>query len=855
MDFVIAIKTEPNRVVKKNATNNITLLVSPVVKAADKTILHRDNAYLNKLEGTCFKCSKLSEIPPVEVCVVPDPDNPDPSSCLDQNPNNICGCFYCPDPPGPYSCFGGSFPTFITGGETNRYPTTASVPDVGSGYWVGLQANNFYSNPLNGGWVVAVECETSEVVGAFPVSTPNFGYGSGTILGYSVMLYPAGIAYGAGGGLLLRPYARTSYPILAQNTADGDELINTGFILTGPNQALGVPYQDGQTSYVPSSSYPYFCNTGPAGEGIDPLNPQVGIVTINKPNSCLQKYGSSSCPEFNSVPIQPSFSSGSSSYFLDVRKVQGIDLSNIPTDAVFSFANSSSDLGNYCSGVEDIEQFENFAYDAIFGVCSIIDPVWPDVPQKIYPDGCSECVNDTVSVPCQYVSNLTMGSFQLDRGGYNAASGSPSAYNAIGPGNPPRVDFTSDSGGFYIFTNTDFWEKFWDWDPNSHYIELARGIPDVDEEKTAAILPPIGTLLDDCACRDEEFETHGVGLKEYIKPVCGTCDSAPIFTIDNVEVVNVVNAGRACVPECSRCLRVPNVEFPTNFTRFGRNADYGKVTCFCKDSSDPPDTPPVFSSTVTQNIGPSIWWMNSIYGDVSELGYEGRSEQSPISPPGTLSDPCIYGVPTNSDYFGTDPLSNEESCFKIFEDLGSGEITFNNSNFEDCSGYNDFNNPCFKSKFLPIGLQDKLLIVKSNIQTNSKGLYNFNDNVGYFDGSEFISIKQYICGDSVNCPELKYLNGPMQGRPSLGKFAPCSIPGILTNQIDCDDGTTSEFKRISFISPSCPDGEDCSDPCACCASEGIGTIGQPGGGVGCAEGSGCPSCCEGAGCITGDSCS
>jgi hypothetical protein len=842
MDLIVAIKSEPSRVVKKTAKNSITILLSPNLKVADPTLLHRDNAYLDKLEGTCFKCSKLSEIPPVEVCEPPPPPPPPPGSCLENNPNNYCACFRCPPPPGgPYCCLCAFTSNFLLGStdDGQNYPSANSIESAGSGYWVGLQANNFYSDPLNGGWVVAVECGTGLIVGAFPVSTNNFGYGVGKILGYSVMIYPAAVVYGAG----FRPFGRTSFPILAQNTADGDALINTDFQMSGPDMALGTPYNEiNKGGLEPSSTFNYFCNTGPA-QIIDPLNPELGIVQTNKPQSCLQKYGDNSCPEFNSIVSQPN--PFGTEFLMDMRNAFKKNGPSIFDGGVFNFSTAN---GNYCSVVDGIEQFENYGYDALFGICSDLNPIWPDPPEDYHPD-CNECVTNNIDVPCQYVNNLTMGSFNFTRGGYSAASEGDTSYFAIGPANPPSV-----SGN--TLSNTSFWENYWNWDPNNHYIEFQ----DSSGNPSLALLPPIAGLLDSCNCSDSEYTNYGI---LFIENYGDDCDGVECGKRTSVSAMTIKKSGSACVPYCRSCPRNDMIDRSAlNGPIIGKAGAYGRLKC-C-ESKNPFDVENNFTNTVNETLGSTIWWVQSFGSGQSELG--SPSLTSPIKilvsgppsvPPSVLS--CLNGIPISSSVED----KQSDPCSEIFKANQSGDYEFNLQNFLDCTGYDDFNSVCFKSKYLPLGLYDTQLELNPNPSTNY-----FTDGVGYFQNGQFISIKDHICPGGGSCSELKYLNGPgySPSGTSIGEKAVCRFPVEKTQEVACSDGTTETRKEIEFIKAFCDAGthgpEYCNqanlDPCGCCSPSGV----QDGGNgvkIGCTTSEsnqqGCPECCtSGDGCQDNSAC-
>lgn len=803
MDFVVAIKTEPNRIVREISRNNIIVLMSKNEQVADKDILHRDRAYLKKLEGVCFECSKLNAQPPQDVCEVPEPEDPPPHGCPDYN--NPCSCFDCPEPP--------------TGNCITGYPLR-NAPDLGSGYWIGLNANAFYSNPIGGGWLVAVSCTSGDIVGAFPVSNANFGYGRGTILTEPVMVYPAGAVKGAG----IEPQNRTTFPILGLIPSDGNAIISAGsFNILTANTPIGNP----------TSNPSYFC-----------VAANSFVVSMPAPRPCLVKYGNSECADFKFFPVQgttPEYQENS--YLLNIKNV-----SNFPTgltgETVVVFENN---LGTYSSVVN----FTRAASDALSGSCG--GNVWPDIAIG----GCASCENCNPAVPCQYLANLTNGNFDSNYYGYTAAANGINSFVAIGPSNPP---VKNESG---TLSNTEFWEDWWGWDQTESYVDniifsFGNGTP------TPFVIPPIKTLNSECSCG---LQLTSIQTIHYIDqfPVCcveGGIQGSPTPTILTSRV-----SSATCASECTTCISnacISGVQRagPTSIETVpaeGKSGRYSYTPCHNCNG----DPEPQFKDTA------GLWYLSEGTGDNIAYLNNSAGEGGSIPPPDPLNKSCQNIL---FAYSAATACSNP--CTAVMYDQ-NGVYGIDELALINCAGVNlnGINSDCFKAKFLPQIYQNYQLRLKTPDVNNE--FYISNElvaNIEILIDGTWRNLKTELYGPDTST-NYWYKNnfgplGPMKNisgkcsDPFLSAFEACAVPFTNIHQFivnpECDpsggDYAWIETKGIARVRnelcKECVNGQlqsslNATDPCSCCSQSANGE------GILECTGGNCPPECEGSGCVTG----
>lgn len=802
MNFVVAIKTEPNRVVREISRNNIRLLMTNSEQVADKDILHRDKAYLKKLEGVCFECSKLNSQPPQDVCEIPEPDVPPSHGCQDYN--NPCYCFSCPDAP---------LGNCITG-----YPLR-NTPDLGSGYWIGLNANSFYTNPTNGGWLVAVSCVSGDIVGAFPVSNQYFGYGRGSILTESVMVYPAGAVRGAG----IEPQNKTTFPVLGLIPQDGNAIIAAGsFNLLTSNTQVGTP----------TTSPSYFCTSTNSF-----------VVTMPPPSPCLAKYGSSECPDFKYFPVQGVTEEYTqSNYLLNIKNV-----SNFPTgstgQSVVIFENN---LGTYSSVVS----FTRAASDALSGTCG--GTIWPDEAIS----GCNSCENCNPPVPCQYIANLTNGNFNTNYYGYTAANTeSSNSYVAIGPANPP---IKNESGNL---SNTSFWENWWGWDQAESYITTiyfpfgGGNIP--------FIIPPIKTLNDQCSC--------GLGLTtiqtiHYIDKFDYCCVFGGIKGTPSSTILTSRVSSATCASECTTCISNACISGITrsgptgNQTVYpeGKTGRYSYTPCHICDGDPEP--------TLKDTAG--LWYMSEGIG--SNIAYlnDSAGEGGSIPPPNPLNQSCA-----NILFAFSPATACSNPCTAVMKDE-NGVYSIDETALINCAGISiaGINGDCFKAKFLPQIYQNYQLRLKT---PDVGEFYNSNElvaNIEILIDGTWKNLKTEMYGPDTST-NYWYKNnfgplGPMKNisgkcsDPFLSAFESCAVPFTNIHQFianpECDiaggEYAWIETKGIARVRnelcKECVNGQlqpslNATDPCSCCSQSANGE------GILECTGGNCPPECEGSGCVTG----
>jgi len=797
MDFVVAVKTEPKRVAKETAKNRITILLSSSEEVANPDIVHRDKAYLSKLQGTCFKCSKLNANPPVDVCENCSVPIPAPG-CTDYE--NPCTCFTCVSTPPSRSCACSS---------TTGYPAV-NTAGLGSGYWIGLQANNFYSNPLNGGWMVAVGCETGHIIGAFPVSNAHFGYGKGSISGTPVMVYPAGAVYGAG----YHAANATSFPLLGLTTNDGNEIIDGSFtILTS-----GTPG-------CPTSSPTLFCS---AGTGT--------VISIN-PKKCLSKYGTSECPEFTDFEEQPD--ALLSSYYMNAAGIENFDYD--ASGAVFLFKKSNGK--KYCSA----SSFTRQPSDALAGVCG--GTVWQDEAIESYAD-CPTCAKNT-PVSCQFLVNLTNGQFNNTYGGYNSASPiSNGTYAGIGPAYPPSI--TDDGAGNSIVQDADFWENWWGWDETKY----APTVTFKDGSSAIAFVPPTMDLLNNCACSNESAPTDGYTFIEKFHSCCsGSTIIGSYGGSIGITPMKSFAPGLGCTSGCKTPCINQNCSCDKPDNGLARPGTYGYIPCY-EDCTGEPDT-------ILRNT--SILWYYDVESGLGMISAKNPIVDNSLSAPGP-DNSCSNAFRLN------DPQCNS-ICSNVFEKNDLNQWTFNQENFLACTGYDDINDPCFKSKYLP---QD---ILDCNLELAEEP-YDVRYLLSHVKCTDTdTTLAEMLCGcsptdtDCLNNCYLKNTAGPFSTtncNPELGAlYGACATPymGTDTFYLDCNQSDTVEGNKLKFteivnnkcfemvgnkprlIDSSSSNYANITDPCSCCnrsANEEQGTVECSSGAL--IQNGTCSAECQGSGC-------
>ena len=826
MNLVIAVKAEPKRQARVTKPQYVTLLLTTSAEAADPSVLHRDGEYNSKLQGTCFSCSKLNANPPQSVCEVPGPDTP-PTGCvtIDDDP---CVCANCPPPPPSRAC-----------ACSQGYPAP-NTAGLGSGYWVGLQANTYYSNVTNGGWVVAVSCTSSEILGAFPVTGSNFGYGAGDIGGNPVMIYPAGAINGAG----YFPANETSFPIIALTPTDGNLLIGAGSftIASGSTQPR-----------CPATNPQYFCDASNS------------FLYEGYPKPCLAKYpreesGCSTFDNFTEWPSDKPYDDEQNPYFINMSGVTGFT-----SQSTGSISFTSSTGQKYCGTIQDWIQKPN---DALTGACGGTE--WVDPPSAFY-DNCIDCTSENVKVPCEYVLNLTNGQVDLTYGGYSSAGGN--GFFGIGPAFPPT---TIDSGSI---SSSDlgsgvYWNTFWDWTPGT-YTYNGSG------ETQQVFIPPISKLLNECKCPDDQARDGSIIFIESFS----CCESQIGGLPTGISAIKPFTPGySACGATCySSCVNMNcSCNFETTSEKLGRPDTYGYIPC--SECNSP-------AGTIEPVTG--IWWTVQTETGLGAI-------YSPRTVNGSLSEPG----PDNSCFNVYNSFENPQcACGSLFNqslenpnkyDLDLNKlkncVPFNGDSIDDL-----LNDPCFRSQYLPAAYKDCVLTFSGEtIDTGSYVDFPYGsilanhilvsgNNCPCESGTSLMSC---LCNnvDAHDC-WLRNIGGPLSipvkangnvCEPFLGALFGCSLPVKEEKQVtDCNNNPVSApglvFKEISndkCINPTDKNGNPkytqsefdnlIKDPCGCCSQNIVMGSGEmPTDQVQCGNGSGtegpCQAdCCQGSGCANGD---
>lgn len=822
MNLVIAVKAQTTRTARVIAKNHIKILVTRSEEAADATVLHRDATYLNKLQGTCFKCSKLNANPPQSVCGIVDPPGPPPDNCLDYS--DPCDCYNCPPPPPPRQCS-------CTGGSTG-YPAPNTL-GLGSGYWVGLQANNYYSVVPNGGWLVAVGCQSGSIVGAFPVTGNNFGYGRGSILGTSVMIYPAGAVYGAG----YLPQNSTSFPILGLTPQEGNELITDGGFGTVSNPiAFGAT-----TPGCPLNNDEYYCNVSDS------------TVYSGRLLPCLQKYPNqtSECNEFDQFQEWGKENGETLAY--DAKQNYTVNMANVinftgQSTGVMSFAGTSK---SYCGTFTDFVQIPS---DALSGSCG--DNAYVDPPIEVY-NNCNECVKE---VPCQFVANITNGGFNGTNGGFNANSST--GFFAIGPAFPPVV---GDS------TSYSFWQTFWGWDGKEY--EYPIGFDENGNQlSNIAFIPPISEIEDECKCIEGQTRSSSFVFIEGFPCNCSGNPQPSFITSYRNMAPGISGCGIGCH---NRCIN-PNCSCDgTNSSNLGQPADYGYIPCSLCDCEGNTVAAP---STA---LG-SIWWSDKIV-DPTEVGViiapivNYPSQSGSIIPPNGCLNRC-------SRVFDNRKAICSSPCAQIFkDDDGNGVYTFNSDNFLACTGFASpqdlLDSKCGRAYYLPAYLIDCQLEFETSPIVEGSDPTLLSNYIRATDcGCPDESLTSCLCSDpnDPNC-FLSNISGPFANANArctteLGALFGCVVPRKEEKTYTDCSGNEITAEGLSFKpinNNMCYDSSgnliDSSDervqnPCSCCDqsinASGGGSLNGDGPDVGSVECTGnsngnCTAdCCQGSNCAT-----
>ena len=832
MDLVIAVKSEPNRKARVTGKNRVTLLLSSSSEVTDTSIVHRDAVYNSKLQGTCFNCSKLNATPPTEVCDHPVGIPPPSPSCF--NYDTPCVCATCPETPPTREC-----------ACANGYPAP-NTPGLGSGYWAGIQANTHYSNVPNGGWVVAVACGSSEVIGAFPVTGSNFGYGRGTIMGFSAMIYPAGALYGAG----YEPANETSFPILALITSDGNSLISTG--------TFGTIASGATTPGCPSTTPQYYCNSDTT-------------VYSGFPKACVQKFNGdkdSACSVFANytdwaadLPYDTSHNNQDPYLF----NMAGIEIGGM-TDGVIMFEDSS--LNQYCGTIQDMELAPS---DAASGICG--GNSFPDTPISISDD----CISCNQKVPCEYVVNLTNGQISTIAGGYSAAGGE-NGFQAIGPAFPPSFD---ENGALQ---DTEYWETFWRWTAETHeYITTEfdeSGSPSI----LTTIIPPIGSLEDNCTCSDNESNLSSISIIEPF-PCCETESNKQVrVSVPEQAIFRRIMAPgfSGCGTYCKPCIDSKCSCNSGGVDNLGPPMIYGYTPCLLCDCEN--------AEIVFESQPSTIWWAHGIEQHTTvAFGVDGTAG-TPDG--GILDESCknrCSNVLSNSSGFCDSPCGNLFD--EDYSDPNTPIITLNMDRLFECSGFDnveDLLHPdnCGRSRFLPAGLQDRSLFYNAT-PIGGNNPFALASYITTEEDGQGDLLLQLLCADSES-PDcyLNHLSGPFgiayddtsKGRRCYGtdisQFIVCAVPLLKQKTFTQCDGTTCvEHDAISFVkieNNKCyepatarilqhtqlidADDSRIADVCSCC-NRSLTADNT----VVCSGGSGCPSCCSptsgsSTGCNTGLGC-
>ena len=801
MNLVVAVKAEPVRKARVTGPNRVTLLLTPSEEVADPDVLHRDASYLSKLEGTCFTCSKLNANPPQTVCETPDPEDP-PQGCIVVS--DPCTCADCPPPPPPKEC-----------ACENGYP--ALITGLGSGYWVGLQANTFYSIVPSGGWVVAVSCETGVVVGAFPVTGTNYGYGRGIILGVPVMIYPSGAVRGAG----YYPANDTSFPILALIPEEGNALIDTSFNII--NDEPGCPIDNPD----------YFC----AAEN--------SYVYSGYPKPCLAKYPRqiSGCTEFDEFyewPIDLPYNiiPPSDPYYFDMKDVIGFEGQSLGT---IKFETTTGQT--YCGGIQDwIRQ----PTDALSGVCGAIP--WVDTPIAFYND-CTECA----SAPCQFLLNLTNGPVNYTYGGYNSAGAiGQGGYYGIGPALPPQVQSGS-------IVNSSFWETFWNWTPTA-----TADVTDfyiLNDE--IVFLPPLFDLLNICRCNDNSVRQSSIiFLEKFECCQTGVTNTPPIgLSIIKPFTPGYSGCNAPCWPTCVNPNCSCDAVHPDNLAK---PAKHGYIPCRdCEITSTVPIT--------------GIWWSKDVVTVLGELAGNTIVTGSPTLPNPSERNICknvlnSFKPQCSGPCFGMYELDNSGNYILVPERFR--ECT----GFLD--PYEFLQDACSRAYYFPAYLGQCELTYSETVPSGLDPSIFVNHIVFAEDCGECsagTAVSECICTDPTD-PDSCYLyniGGPLSiGRELtgqcivLGATFPCSVPRMeQKNYQVCSTGASIVAEGLSFIEVKnrlCFDENgiiypdlhpDVVDQCSCCREtiipDGLET-GIPTANCSVLDTDECPICCHERGCATGN---
>lgn len=648
--------------------------------------------------------------------------------------NSPCACYYCPisqelecpectataqNNEGNYTS------NLITTPNGPYYPDPELTLDMGSGYWVGLQANSYYSTIENGGWVVAVGCVSGVVVGAFPVSSTNFGYGRGTILDTIVMIYPAGIAYATGA----RPQNSTTYPLLALTKEDGDALIAASdvpfVILTDRNP--GNPEDPYTDTSVPDG---VFC---PAGSSpiytFDQTN-NVSLTGETTPNGymkpCLQKFPPDTCDLtgcdlFDTYETWVNMTSGSGcATGCESSQPYNIDLSGADVDPIAD----GSDIVVMFGGINNdfagaIHNTVSVQSDALLGLCC---NMFSYEGKNTY-QSCVDASEDLV-IDCSFLQNLMLGNFDPDRGGYGNGE-----YAAIGPGCPPKfnsngvasTDGTTPDDPNYDpgLTGSDMWERFWDWNPSEEWMTVPPSSGD-DETFTMynTIYPPIDNLEKNCNCKTGFVRDTSPLIIQRFTP-CDCADSPLTFKTNQAPRISVaVFPGKqSCVSKCLKtscitpeCSCAQEQAVADSAFALGPVGEYLYLPCF---------TDCCFESTEVQLEEPNpivTWWndLPPITGEEPEYPTWYPEEPSdsdpstiePAIPGGGGISSCLNDCDKiNLGVFSRCTGPCKEVIGPIDSPAGPADDYFNRGAYIDCTGFDHeqqfLDNACAVAATLP----------------------------------------------------------------------------------------------------------------------------------------------------------
>ena len=786
MIFTVTVKSQQKRVARVDPCKRVILLLADSTEAPEKNMKHRDASYNNRMNGTCFTC---------EACAIDEiPTTPEVPHSGGEGCGLISGSYSC-------SC-------------SNGYP--APTPTVGSGFWVGLQQTSFYTNVPSGGWVVAVACGSGAIVGSFPTTGSSYGYGAGSILGVSVMIYPAGVVYGAG----YVPANETTFPILALTPTEGNAIVSSGFNIT--TGALGCP----------ANQPNFFC----------PIGDSYGYVGYIVP--CLSKFGGESgCPLFDEFRANADGVDAEEEYGFNMG---GTTFGGGQTiTGVVQFTNA--DGKQYCGAVNEGERVQT---DALSGLCGV--SMWPDTVTEFYA-GCDECVAESDPIPCQYLTNLTNGIFDTEHGGYSSAG--DLGFFGIGPANPPTI-----SEG--VIKETNFWEQFWGWDSVTGSTTHTR-----TENNDIGIIPPIQSLIGNCFCANTHNLYDGYAFVEKFKccdALDGETELRPSAEAEGYVVIRTVTAGLGCGPvgECSTVgslaasCSCDSRTASENGVLMGSPRSYEYVPCtLCPCGSETePGVPPEQA-----NIVSGIWWLGDD-GDVME----------PVSDP-TSAPPAVGGICAQRC---SNSIANRINCRNPCSSIilpsttggiGAPGTQLNSANFSLCTGFTnpqDFlNDPCARSMFFPATLSSCDLTY-TDPDPDSTIPYVFVERITATDDSDECSCASGT--ELVNCPGmchpdnegcfLNFTHGPLSYASNkctgidLSALTRLVIPtteSVIIKNCGDDDIENERLKFIVVRNDLCEGSGE--DPCGCCNTN-IGTAGiNLTGAVLC--GGSCDPCCSGAGCF------